>query len=133
MPSTHYADSKLPPAKMRKIPNPGSGWLALLAIVPIFCVSAELNKFQQLIEAVYRLEVAAYCGLTTDTVIEGYQRLEEELIVAGKLDDAEIDRARGQAWQAAHAEWQNRGLGGFRAWCNTEGRDAARSLQVYAQ
>jgi hypothetical protein len=29
------------------------------------------------------------------------------------------------AWKMAHAEWQNRGLGGFRNWCRTEGMEAA--------
>mgnify|MGYP007063836376 CR=1 FL=1 len=39
---------------------------------------------------------------------------------------------RDRGWQLAHAEWQNRGLGGFRAWCAGEGREAVgREAVVY--
>ena len=45
------------------------------------------------------------------------------------LDQETVNQLRGDAWQAAHAEWQNRGLGGFKNWCRTEGRAAAKQLE----
>jgi hypothetical protein len=32
-----------------------------------------------------------------------------------------VQNARMEGWKFGLAEWQNRGLGGFRNWCKTEG------------
>lgn len=106
-----------------------AGWLFL---TPILCFSTELNKFDSLVQAVYDLEVTAYCGLTSDQVISGYRILHERLVQEGALDRDQIDAARSEGWQAAHAEWQNRGLGGFRGWCKNEGHAAAEALRHHA-
>ncbi|MGB1611935.1 MAG: hypothetical protein ACPHCM_00475 [Arenicellales bacterium] len=106
---------------------------AWLFLTPILCVSTELHKFETLVQAVYDLEVAAYCGLVSDDVIKGYRVVHAQIVHDGGLSDGEVDQARSEAWQAAHAEWQNRGLGGFRAWCAGEGHVAAESLRAYAQ
>ena len=106
-----------------------AGWLFLM---PIVCFSAELNKFDNLVQAVYDLEVTAYCGLTTDQVISGYQILHERLVQEGALDRDQVDSARSEGGKAAHAEWQNRGLGGFRGWCKNEGQAAAAALRNHA-
>lgn len=37
-----------------------------------------------------------------------------------------------RAWQDAHAEWRNRGLGGFRAWCRGDARRTAERLAADA-
>ena len=73
----------------------------------------------------YRMEVAGYCSLVSAAVARGFARRAEVLERDLRLSDARRDHVRGKAWQAAHAEWQNRGLGGFRAWCANEGREAA--------
>ena len=44
------------------------------------------------------------------------------------LSREEMDALRGRAWRDAHAEWQNRGLGGFRAWCREDARHGADRL-----
>ncbi|MEK9786225.1 MAG: hypothetical protein VW546_09480 [Gammaproteobacteria bacterium] len=106
---------------------------AWLFLTPILCVSTGLHKFETLVQAVYDLEVAAYCGLVSDDVIKGYRVVHAQIVHDGGLSDGEVDQARSEAWQAAHAEWQNRGLGGFRAWCAGEGHIAAESLRAYAQ
>lgn len=80
----------------------------------------------------YDFEVAGYCGLITNQVGRGFQRRSAELIAEYGLDQETISRLRGKAWQAAHAEWQNRGLGGFRNWCRTEGRAAAEQMSNMA-
>ena len=73
----------------------------------------------------YEFEVAGYCGLISDAVGAGFQRRVARILDDASIDQATLDRLRGEAWQAAHAEWQNRGLGGFRGWCRNEGRAAA--------
>ena len=71
----------------------------------------------------YQMEVAGYCSLVSAAVARGFARRADTL--ERNLLDERRDHIRGKAWQAAHAEWQNRGLGGFRAWCANEGRAAA--------
>lgn len=77
----------------------------------------------------YDFEVAAYCGLVTDEVGNGFRRQADRLIRRDGLDREQVNQLRGDAWQAAHAEWQNRGLGGFKNWCRTEGLAAAERFQ----
>ena len=76
-------------------------------------------------ETYYEYEVAGYCGLVTHAVAAGFERQVARLIADTLVDQATIDQVRGKAWQAAHWEWQNRGLGGFRGWCRNEGKAAA--------
>ena len=102
--------------------------LGLLLAVPIVGFSQKLHKFNNLTEAVYFFEVTLYCGLATDAVIRGYRYLEDDFRRTHHLTSEEMDKQRGKGWNLAHAEWQNRGLGGFRAWCATEGREAANAL-----
>lgn len=75
--------------------------------------------------AYYDLEVARYCGLASDAVGAGF-RAEVRRITAGvTIPQATLDSVRGNAWKAAHWQWQDHGLGGYRAWCREEGRAAA--------
>ena len=105
--------------------------LGLLLAVPIVGFSQKLHKFNNLTEAVYFFEVTLYCGLATDAVIRGYRYLEDDFRRTHHLTSEEMDEQRGKGWGLAHAEWQNRGLGGFRAWCATEGREAADTLSSF--
>ena len=106
--------------------------LILLLTVPIVSLSQKLHKYESLTDAVYHFEVTIYCGLATDAVAKGYHHLENAFRQTNNLTPEEIDQSRGQGWHRAHAEWQNRGLGGFRAWCAGEGRDAAKALSSFS-
>ncbi|HSS64585.1 MAG TPA: hypothetical protein VLS27_09130, partial [Gammaproteobacteria bacterium] len=83
------------------------------------------QEHAELSRVFYDFEVAGYCGLVTNSVGRGFRREADRLIERDGLDRETVNRLRGDAWQAAHAEWQNRGLGGFRNWCRTEGSAAA--------
>lgn len=96
--------------------------LLLLASAPS---AADTEAYSELSRVYYDFEVAGYCGLVTYSVGQGFRREENRLVERDSLDRETINRLRGDAWQAAHAEWQNRGLGGFRNWCRTEGSAAA--------
>jgi hypothetical protein len=78
------------------------------------------------IEAVYyRYAVVEYCSLLTPAVFTGFE-VERDRVVAQAGADEEQHRAgRIAGWTAADLEWSNRGLGGFRNWCATEGAAAA--------
>lgn len=84
-----------------------------------------MEAYSELSRVFYDFEVAGYCGLVTQSVGQGFRRQANRLIEQDGLDQDTVNRLRGDAWQEAHAEWQNRGLGGFRNWCRTEGSAAA--------
>lgn len=75
-------------------------------------------------ESYYLREVAIYCGLLSASAESVFKRRIKRLLVLGGLTDQHHQRLRMQAWTAADREWSNRGLGGFRRWCRTEGRSA---------
>ena len=68
------------------------------------------------------------CSLVTHAVAAGFQRRVARILEDSDVDRETLDAVRGEAWQAAHWEWQNRGLGGFRGWCRSEGRAAAEGF-----
>lgn len=78
---------------------------------------------------IYDFEVTAYCSLVDDAVAAGFQAALRRELSRLSLSQETLDRIRGKGWQDAHAEWQNRGLGGFKAWCRTEGREAAQRFR----
>ena len=86
-------------------------------LLAVDAVGGEREAARARLEALhYDLEVAGYCGLVDGDVGAGFRAAAAPLVEASELDREGLDALRGRAWQAAHAEWQNRGLGGFRAW-----------------
>jgi hypothetical protein len=78
-----------------------------------------------LVRVHYDYEVVQYCSLANDKVITGFRRQLASIVAETGASRDAIEAARSIAWKAAHLEWQNRGLGGFRGWCKNEGRQAA--------
>ena len=99
--------------------------VALAAAAGVAAPSANREEIRRLL---YDFEVASYCGLVTDDVGEGFRRKLTALVERDRIGREEMDALRGRAWQDAHEEWQNRGLGGFRAWCRGDARRAAERL-----
>ena len=75
---------------------------------------------------VYDLGVTSYCGVLTPEVEAGYHREIAVLTEHAGLNEADAKALRIAGWVDADREWGNRGLGGFRAWCETDGLAAAR-------
>jgi hypothetical protein len=102
---------------------PAAGLLTLFA----FPASAALDAPTQtaLNETYYEFEVAGYCSLVNDAVAAGFHRRVARILAGRAVEQKTLNHLRGKAWQAAHWEWQNRGLGGFRGWCRKEGKAAA--------
>lgn len=105
-------------------PKLGTALLAGLFLCPA-APAEPAGPYPELSGIFYDFEVAGYCGLVSNSVGQGFRREANRLIERDGLDTETVNRLRGEAWQAAHAEWQNRGLGGFRNWCRTEGSAAA--------
>ena len=82
--------------------------------------------------AVYDFEVASLCGLVSKRVHSGFQVYLERLVEEAGLDREGFVQARMRGWTAADREWANRGLGGFRGWCRTEGASAAAAFARHA-
>ena len=108
-----------------------SGMLAVLLALGTH--DARASEFQgierQMFDLYYAAEVANYCSALDAQAIAGFKAraltLERRL---GKQSRKRRDHIRGKAWQAAHAQWQNHGLGGFKGWCRNEGAAAAHWL-----
>ncbi|MEX0807257.1 MAG: hypothetical protein WD044_00880 [Dongiaceae bacterium] len=78
----------------------------------------------------YRFAVVEYCSLADLQVASGFERARDRILAdAGATEDVHRS-ARIAGWTAADLEWSNRGLGGFRRWCETEGTDAAAGFRA---
>lgn len=75
--------------------------------------------------------VTEYCGLNTVEVYDGYRTQMRELTRSGRLPESTVRWLRIHGMLAADLEYDDRGLGGFRNWCRTEGLDAARHFLSY--
>ncbi len=75
--------------------------------------------------------VTEYCGLNSAEVHDGYRRQMRELTRRGGLPESTVRWLRIRGTIAADLESGDRGLGGFRGWCRTEGIDAARHFLAF--
>jgi hypothetical protein len=81
----------------------------------------------------YDMLVVDQCGLSNDSVIAGYRAEYAAVVARDALDETAQRDARLAALIAFDYEYQNRGLGGARAWCRTEGADGAARLAAFAE
>ena len=105
---------------------------AVVALAAATCVAAQPADRAEIRALLYDFEVASYCGLVTDDVGEGFRGKLTALVERDRVGREEMNALRGLAWQDAHEEWQNRGLGGFRAWCRGDAQRAADRLAAEA-
>jgi hypothetical protein len=105
----------------------------LILVVSPVAAGLDTATREALRAAYYEIEVAGYCGLVDDAVAAGFRRQVERILDGAEVAQDTLNELRGKAWQAANAEWQNRGLGGFRGWCRNEGRAAAERFLTEPQ
>ncbi len=82
---------------------------------------------------VYEFAVTSYCGTLDPEVEAGFRAELAAVTERGGVDAETARRQRIRGWVAADEEWRNRGLGGFRAWCRSEGVAAARHFRAIAR
>ena len=99
----------------------------LLAARPALAVDRSPSAYAQ---AYYAYGVAQHCGLVTQGAEAGFDRLERRLAAEEGLDEEGRTNARIAAGIAFAMEYQNRGLGGARPWCRTEGEQAVRRFEA---
>ena len=98
-----------------------------LAILSAACMSTSPQAAEREVrDVVYDYAVTSYCGTLTPEVEAGYKSEVAETTARAGLSEDEAKKQRIAGWVAADLEWSNRGLGGFRAWCRSEGVEAAR-------
>jgi len=93
--------------------------------------AAVAEMYPELHRSYYDMAVCEYCGFVSAEIVNGHQREVADLVARDSLDDARHRAVRIHAWTAADLEYGNRGLGGFRNWCRTEGVAAARRFLNY--
>jgi len=106
---------------------------ALAAVVPALVAgSADAADRQSsaYAQALYAMSVAEQCGMVTPRAAAGFAAVERRLIAEEGLDQDGVTGARSAAGIAFASEYQNRGLGGARGWCRTEGAEAVRRFEA---
>ncbi|MFQ6022796.1 MAG: hypothetical protein ACE5NW_08750 [Acidiferrobacterales bacterium] len=78
----------------------------------------------------YDYAVTSHCGLLTAAVEFGFRRELARVTKSLGLSPEEVRAARIAGWVAADREWSNRGLGGFRAWCESDDVAAAKRFRA---
>ena len=100
-------------------------WPAPMAHAELVSRGAEIKQ------VVYMYSVTEYCGLNTREVYDGYRREVRHLTRQGGLPESTVRWLRIHGMLAADLEYDDRGLGGFRKWCRTEGLDAVRHFLAF--
>ena len=110
---------------------------ALAALAPVGPAAAwdanapVTREYPELHSAYYDISVCEYCGLVTSEVADGFRREVADLIARDRMSQDQNREVRIHAWTAADLEYGNRGLGGFRNWCKTEGLAAVQRFTGY--
>ena len=90
-----------------------------------------VSRGAEIKQVAYMFSVTEYCGLNTVEVYDGYRTQMRELTRNGRLPESTVRWLRIHGMLAADLEYDDRGLGGFRNWCRTEGLDAAKHFLSY--
>jgi len=104
----------------------------LLAALTSVSGVAAAERESELYRLYYDAEVLSFCGMASPRTKVGFDRRLAALIERDTWTDDGHRAVRRRAWVAAHREWNNRSLGGYKAWCDDEGHAALVRLLGYA-
>lgn len=96
------------------------------------CASHGEDDRRRMVALYYAAGVATYCSGLTEQAIDGLELALRQLRATSSLNSRDQAAARNAGYIAADYEWSNRGLGGFRRWCLTEGRASTAWLEGLA-
>ena len=105
---------------------------AALGLVSFASVCAGPGPSTELEQLFYDRWVAGYCGLGGDEMQLAFERALADLRERRSPSDEALRGAENHALTLVEREWSNRGLGGFRVWCRTEGVAAAARIRRFA-
>lgn len=104
--------------------------IAIAAVATAAAVAAHadipVSRGAALKHVAYMYGVVEYCGLNSAEVFDGYQRETSYLRRRDGITDPVARWLRIRGLTAADLEYGDRGLGGYRNWCRTEGLESAR-------
>jgi len=123
------------PAMLPRISDwvpPRSACCLVAAWLSVGTAGAAEAEERSLRQVTYDYAVTSYCGTLTPEVEAGFRRELAEVTARDGLSEADAKAQRIAGWVNADEEWGNRGLGGFRAWCQSEGAEAAAHFTSFA-
>lgn len=82
------------------------------------------RQYPELFQVYYDANVMEYCGLITEESAGGFRQSRDVLVTRDLLTEDQNRDVRISAAIAADLEYQDRGLGGYKGWCRTEGKGA---------
>jgi len=102
--------------------------IAAIAAVTAASVQPDIpvSRGTALKQVAYMYGVVEYCGLNSAEVFDGYLRETSYVRRRDGITDPVARWLRIRGLTAADLEYGDRGLGGYRNWCRTEGLDSAR-------
>lgn len=95
---------------------------AAAALLLAACVGNGEDDRRRVSALYYAAGVATYCSGLTEQAADGLGLAMRWVQATSPLNLENLAVARDAGYVAADYEWGNRGLGGFRRWCLTEGR-----------
>ena len=107
------------------MPRPSAAVFALALVSAPFAAADATDPYYSLI---YDYEVASFCGLVRTPVHEAYARKRAELEAESALDKDALTEIRVGAMADAEREYINRGLGGHKPWCRSDGRAGVKRI-----
>jgi hypothetical protein len=106
---------------------------ALLLAAAVARAEEPVSRGAAFKQIAYMYGVVQYCGLDTAAVVDGYWRESRFIRRRDGLTDPTARLLRTRGLIDADLEYGNRGLGGFRLWCRTEGQEAARHFLAFRE
>lgn len=95
----------------------------LLSFVMIADVLAdEPNRTDSYYALIYDFEVAQFCGLVNKPTHDAFWAKRKAIEEKSQRTTEQLRKTRIGAMAAADIEYANRGLGGYKPWCQNEGR-----------
>lgn len=96
------------------------GLLSLVLIADV--VADEHNRSDPYYALIYDFEVAQFCGLVNKRTHDSFWAKRKSIEEKSERTTSQLRQTRINAMAAADIEYANRGLGGYRPWCQNEGR-----------
>lgn len=100
---------------------PRTNCAALCIAALLHTVGARADTADPYYNLIYDYEVASFCGLVKRPVHEAYRDKRKALETASGLSANALTKVRVGAMADAEREYINRGLGGHKPWCRTDG------------
>lgn len=108
--------------------------ISLMVVAFIVASTANASGRQPVMKTYYDLiydfEVAQFCGLVSKRVHDAFWAKRKAAEAESSLSEEKLRHTRIRAMAAAELEYANRGLGGYKPWCQREGRSGIERILI---